>query len=627
MDSNLSFLDLSDDSSTDESLDMDELNESDRFPDLSLMRAALFATLSGGIFSEENDANASSTTTVDTYCDRVRASTRELRQLQSVDIAAYRHLCNIYQIYQELHHRNNKDAISKIGDVLIAENILDIFVRFWDECHENPDALYNQPESVMFQNLFQLKNIFWNYTDGCRRLGSEFYRNGVAIERIMSEFSMPQLAVSSLTQKPLRFMMMANLSILHNVVRHENQNKDHIRKNNGIDKILAYQKSPDEFIKATVFIVLAYCIEDKENSKVAGFGVIDYLLKILKAAVKSAMHQDSGFHADETVAALYRLALNDDNKKAIVDAGALPILSKLLDDQNSSDDERFECVRCLWSLSFHEDNKKKIREAPGLVDRMKSLKKAGIGKELEKEIDGLLCYLTAGRSVKRQNSGKDKHVMISYNWDVQGTMVDLKNYLTSKGIKTWMDVDDMHGPIEDAMAEAVENAALIVIALTEKYKNSNACRSEGLYAHRRKVPVVPLILQPGYDANGWLGLIIASGKWVDLTSDDYERNFPQVLDEVRCLMKETAADGIQAATSAENTVKVSLKFSDRTRKYEGEYQLDETIYDVIADIMENTNKKVCDIQHSKTKKILDEDLTIEDLRENGYLDSLTAILE
>lgn len=48
--------------------------------------------------------------------------------------------------------------------------------------------------------IFQLKNILWVYSDGCPRLASEFYIDGAAIERIMREFSMPQLEVSSLAR-------------------------------------------------------------------------------------------------------------------------------------------------------------------------------------------------------------------------------------------------------------------------------------------------------------------------------------------------------------------------------------------------------------------------------------------
>ena len=40
-----------------------------------------------------------------------------------------------------------------------------------------------------------------------------------------------------------------------------------------------------------------------------------------------------------------------------------------------------------------------------------------------------------------------------------------------------MDINDMKGSILAAMADAVENASVVIIAMTEKYKISNATRT------------------------------------------------------------------------------------------------------------------------------------------------------
>lgn len=51
----------------------------------------------------------------------------------------------------------------------------------------------------------------------------------------------------------------------------------------------------------------------------------------------------------------------------------------------------------------------------------------------------------------------------------------LNNHLKKNHIKTWMDIYDMGNSITDSMAEAVENAAIIIIAMTRKYQDSNWC--------------------------------------------------------------------------------------------------------------------------------------------------------
>ena len=40
-----------------------------------------------------------------------------------------------------------------------------------------------------------------------------------------------------------------------------------------------------------------------------------------------------------------------------------------------------------------------------------------------------------------------------------------------------MDINEIKGSILSAMADAVENSSVVIVAMTEKYKNSNATRT------------------------------------------------------------------------------------------------------------------------------------------------------
>lgn len=75
-----------------------------------------------------------------------------------------------------------------------------------------------------------------------------------------------------------------------------------------------------------------------------------------------------------------------------------------------------------------------------------------------------------------------------------------------------------------------------------------------------------------------------------------------------------------------NDVKVTVKYSDRSPKFEGRYTLDQTIYDVIADMLKNTKKEVDHIRNSKSEEALDEDTSLATLRNDGQLYKLTAVL-
>lgn len=74
----------------------------------------------------------------------------------------------------------------------------------------------------------------------------------------------------------------------------------------------------------------------------------------------------------------------------------------------------------------------------------------------------------------------EEHVMISYQWDTQETMLRVKQDLEAQGYTVWMDVEQMEGSILETMARAVEKSSMLLLAVSHKYQNSPNCRS-GMY--------------------------------------------------------------------------------------------------------------------------------------------------
>ena len=74
------------------------------------------------------------------------------------------------------------------------------------------------------------------------------------------------------------------------------------------------------------------------------------------------------------------------------------------------------------------------------------------------------------------------HIMISYEQESQEAVVSIKKSLVDSGYKTWMDVDQTKGSILGKMAEGVDNASLIVVAMTKKYETSTDCNKELQYS-------------------------------------------------------------------------------------------------------------------------------------------------
>ncbi|UJR18119.1 hypothetical protein I4U23_005019 [Adineta vaga] len=72
-----------------------------------------------------------------------------------------------------------------------------------------------------------------------------------------------------------------------------------------------------------------------------------------------------------------------------------------------------------------------------------------------------------------------KHIMISYN-QATSSIVCQKIYdrLKERNYKVWFDKIDLHGDILDGMAEAVENAYILLLCMNDRYSESPFCRAE-----------------------------------------------------------------------------------------------------------------------------------------------------
>ena len=85
--------------------------------------------------------------------------------------------------------------------------------------------------------------------------------------------------------------------------------------------------------------------------------------------------------------------------------------------------------------------------------------------------------------------------------------------LQERGYLVWIDTEQMKGATVDTMALAVEGAAAVMIGVSRAYKESSNCRMEAQYALQKKKPLVPLMLVQGYEADGWLGLLLGTSMW------------------------------------------------------------------------------------------------------------------
>ena len=120
--------------------------------------------------------------------------------------------------------------------------------------------------------------------------------------------------------------------------------------------------------------------------------------------------------------------------------------------------------------------------------------------------------------------------------------------MQDSGYNVWIDIEQMGGSTLEAMAEAVENACVVIICVSEKYKLSPNARTgwswisaswswthrllsfvhvqfvnqsffslptEAEYTFQLKKPIVPLMMQRHYKPDGWLGMLLGSKFYIN----------------------------------------------------------------------------------------------------------------
>jgi hypothetical protein len=144
-------------------------------------------------------------------------------------------------------------------------------------------------------------------------------------------------------------------------------------------------------------------------------------------------------------------------------------------------------------------------------------------------------YTSKEDAVKGSTSQKSQ-IMISYNGASRDLCINLKDELEKAGYKVWIDIDEIHGSSLDSMARAVETSEIILMCVTEKYRQSINCQAEAQYAFKLKKPILPLIMQKGYEnVDGWLGMIMGDRIYINFMKYNFVEAIKRLLAQVSLL--------------------------------------------------------------------------------------------
>ncbi|CAF0835456.1 unnamed protein product [Adineta ricciae] len=190
----------------------------------------------------------------------------------------------------------------------------------------------------------------------------------------------------------------------------------------------------------------------------------------------------------------------------------------------------------LWALSFNQDIQQQLRSNTMFMSKLVHLAKECDNEKMRKMTHGILWNLESTHQDRPLTEPLDKttfDIMISYSHKDEGICKQIYEELVKAGLRVWIDFDQMHGNVMDAMAQAIERSNMIIICMSEQYRRSNYCRAEAHYAFQRELKIVPILLQEHYQPDGWLLFLIGQLLYVDFVKHDFARAIELLLDEIR----------------------------------------------------------------------------------------------
>lgn len=212
----------------------------------------------------------------------------------------------------------------------------------------------------------------------------------------------------------------------------------------------------------------------------------------------------------------------------------------------------FETKMYNESLDVLEHHIKPLRRVPGVVLEQSYLNKMAEGlKPLE-----MLAYSRNG-VVSRTPSEGDPQVFISYQWDMQGKVEDIKQLLENNSLQCWADVSITLPPrghsskssrsgvgLHDGGSETLQSqiqrnmkaASVVLSCITPKYLQSDNCKKDLTLAETFNKPVIPVLLRfsPQESAPEQVRKILSKFSYIDLSNERlYKQNIPLVLEKIK----------------------------------------------------------------------------------------------
>ncbi|KAL3855585.1 hypothetical protein ACJMK2_014792 [Sinanodonta woodiana] len=481
------------------------------------------------------------------------------------------------KIYQQ-------DAGKQLSNTQSVPLICNVVTKGWQTFSEQ--LLTNAVElpSTAMQTAM---SVLWNFSDCSPQVTFDIMAEKAflkTLKEILKTYLQERIQGEDMSEEYNKIIG-ASLSIIQNLSKVD-ENITQLRQSGFVKYVSPYLDSKTELDRFKALAILSSLVDENESEMLLQGKYellkmfVVYLEDALQLSTRICLVNNETWSAFELTLIIHQLARNHANKPLLVQMGCLNHLIKLA--QIGTIEEKREAVGAIWYLACDKNNQIKILEDKelNLIEKLTDVKEKSEDRTTKEAAEGTLWLLR--KHIQNNEKYEDKvrasvkqdrrsdvtdtkkkmgHIMISYNWRYQDDVKKIRDKLKANGYSVWMDIDNISGKkdgsILDAISEAVEKSHVVLICMSQKYKESKICKREAIYADQWDKEIVALKMEKDYKPNGWLGLIVGDDLYYDFSGKyDFDNKCKELLERMAVLYSE---DSAETKDSADDIGLVSTK--------------------------------------------------------------------
>ncbi|KAH3840608.1 uncharacterized protein LOC127880103 [Dreissena polymorpha] len=454
---------------------------------------------------------------VKTTLSDVENKTRE--RFSFVNMVLRDKVVDIFPMFDTLEERTvvgNK--LARLGLVETLEDYYDYIMDDLSLTSLTDAIVLKYREDSGMRTLLTIRRLLWDYSDSCHTFSESVADSGLFQKLMLDLHLISQDGLGGLQSQIENdsdlFIFSSAVSILYNSARNPFIEKERFRQYRTVEKMRVFLKCQCQYIQMISLLAMANIIRENEVPDLTTeFDVVSFITDAILAATQAKDRRVQGFHVTELVDGLTALCQHDDVRRKASRKPTLHLVLTILSE--GSPPEKLAVLKLMWEMSFLGDSRKKILAEEDLTELIREL-------TFHNNLD-VKCTAKKAMFVLSQKDDRvievecrpvdervQPHVMISYHWGDRTKVIEIYHVLRAEGYNIWIDVEEVnkYPDVTNAMTSSIEDANVVLVFMSEKYKNSRNCRTELEYAFELKKIIVPLLVQQNYKADGWLRDVI-----------------------------------------------------------------------------------------------------------------------